>query len=41
VSRSRPDIGFVSIRSEMANQRGETVLEQLNSVMFRRRGASA
>lgn len=41
VSRSRPEIGFVSIRSEMVNQRGELVMEQSNSAMFRRRGATS
>lgn len=40
-SKSRPDIGFVSIRSEMFNQRNEPVLQQVNSVMFKRRGTAA
>jgi acyl dehydratase len=39
-SKSRPEIGFVSIVSELSNQRGERVLEQSNSIMLRRRGAS-
>ncbi|MER2534277.1 MAG: MaoC family dehydratase [Rhizobiaceae bacterium] len=41
VSRSRPSIGFIAMRSEMWNQRGERVMEQSNSVMFRLRGGSA
>ncbi len=34
VSASRPDRGIVTFRFEVVNQRGETVLEQKNSVLF-------
>jgi len=40
-SKSRPSIGIVSIRSELANQRGEVVLEMENSVMFLKREAAS
>lgn len=33
-SQSRPTIGFVTIRSELRNQHGETALELQNTVMF-------
>jgi acyl dehydratase len=38
-SRSRPQIGLVQFKFEMANQRDETVLTQSNWVMFGRRDA--
>lgn len=38
-SKSRPTIGIVSLRHELRNQRGETVLESENPVMLRRRAA--
>jgi acyl dehydratase len=40
-SRSRPAIGLVSIRSELFNQRGESVFEQENVCMFSSREAVA
>ena len=40
-SRSRPDMGLVRFRLELVNQRGETVLEQVNWIMFGRRGSDA
>lgn len=40
-SRSRPDLGFVTVRHEVANQRGEVVLELQNTGMFLKRGAAA
>lgn len=40
-SSSRPGLGFVTLRSEVVNQRGETVLEMENSGMFLARGAAA
>ena len=36
-SRSRPAIGLVTLRSQLSNQRGDTVLELENAVMFRKR----
>jgi acyl dehydratase len=36
-SRSRPDIGFVGVRHEVINQRGETVCELRNTGIFRKR----
>lgn len=36
-SKSRPGIGIVSLRHELRNQKGETVLESENPVMLRRR----
>jgi acyl dehydratase len=36
-SRSRPGIGIVSLRHELRNQRGETVIESENPVMVRLR----
>jgi acyl dehydratase len=39
-SQSRPKIGLVLCRHELFNQRGETVLELQNSVMFLRREAA-
>jgi acyl dehydratase len=38
-SRSRPDIGFVRFRFEVVNGADETILEQVNTIMFGRRGA--
>jgi len=40
VSQKRPSIGLVTCRHELINQRGETVLEMENSVMFSRRDQS-
>ncbi len=40
-SRSRPDIGFVTCRHELTNQRDEIVLEMQNTGMFFKRGAAA
>ena len=37
ISRSRPEIGIVSLRHELRNQDGETVLESENPVMIRLR----
>lgn len=41
VSSSRPCLGFVTVRYDIANQRGETVLEMQNTGMFLTRGAAA
>lgn len=41
VSSSRPGLGFVTVRYDIANQRGETVLEMQNTGMFLTRGAAA
>lgn len=38
-SRSRPEMGLVKFRFELLNQRGEPVVEQVNWVMFGRRGS--
>ncbi|MCO5147586.1 MAG: MaoC family dehydratase [Aquamicrobium sp.] len=40
-SSSRPGLGFVTVRYNIVNQRGETVLEMQNSGMFLARGAAA
>lgn len=40
LSSSRPDLGLVSIRTEMMNQRGESVFELQNTGMFLRREAA-
>ncbi len=40
LSRSRPGLGFVQVRSELVNQRGESVFELDNSVMFLTREAA-
>ena len=40
-SRSKPGLGFVTVRSELRNQRGETVLEIENTGMFLTRQAAA
>ena len=39
-SRSRPGLGFVKIRSELLNQRGEQVFELENTGMFLTREAA-
>ena len=39
-SKSRPGLGFVTVRSEMVNQRGEVVLELENTGMFLTREAA-
>ena len=41
LSRSRPSLGLVSMRSEMFNQRGESVFELENMIMFLTRQAAA
>jgi acyl dehydratase len=38
-SRSRPEMGLVRFRFELLNQRDEPVLEQVNWIMFGRRGS--
>jgi acyl dehydratase len=40
-SRSLPDRGFVRFRFEVLNGAGEVVMEQSNSIMFRRRAPRA
>ena len=40
ISKSRPGLGLVTLRSELFNQRGETVLELQNTVMFLARDAA-
>jgi acyl dehydratase len=40
-SKSKPGLGFVTVKSEMRNQRGETVLEIENTGMFLTREAAA
>lgn len=40
LSSSRPGLGLVSIRTEMMNQRGESVFELQNTGMFLRREAA-
>ncbi|TJW88322.1 MAG: enoyl-CoA hydratase, partial [Mesorhizobium sp.] len=40
-SKSRPQLGLVSMRSELFNQRGECVFELENSGMFLTREAAA
>jgi len=39
-SKSKPQLGFVTMRSELVNQRGESVFELENSVMFLTRDAA-
>ncbi len=39
-SKSRPSLGLVTLRSELFNQRGETVLQLENTGMFLKRGAA-
>jgi acyl dehydratase len=41
LSRSRPSLGLVALRSGMSNQRGESVLELENTIMFQTRQAAA
>ncbi len=41
VSRSRPAIGLVTMRSELFNQRNEAVFELENTIMFLRRETAA
>jgi acyl dehydratase len=41
LSRSRPSLGLVTLRSEMSNQRGETVFELENTIMFLTRQAAS
>lgn len=40
-SASRPNLGFVTCRHELTNQRGEIVAELQNTGMFLKRGAAA
>jgi acyl dehydratase len=40
-SKSKPGLGFVTVKSDMRNQRGETVLEIENTGMFLTREAAA
>ncbi len=40
LSRSKPQLGFVQLRAEMVNQRGESVFEFENSAMFLTREAA-
>ncbi|TIW87674.1 MAG: MaoC family dehydratase [Mesorhizobium sp.] len=39
LSKSKPQLGFVTMRSELVNQRGESVFELENSIMFLTRDA--
>ncbi|MGB3387719.1 MAG: MaoC family dehydratase [Pseudaminobacter sp.] len=41
ISRSRPGLGFVTMRAELFNQRGESVFELENTGMFLTRGGAA
>ena len=41
LSKSRPSLGLVTLRSEMSNQCGESVFELENTVMFLTRQAEA
>ena len=41
LSRSRPSLGLVTLRTEMTNQRGESVFELENTVMFLTREAAS
>lgn len=38
LSKSRPDLGFVSVEHRLTNQRGELVSEMRNTGMFTKRG---
>lgn len=40
-SASRPGLGFVTVRHDMSNQRGETVMEIRHTGMFLKREAAA
>ncbi|GLS32111.1 Acyl dehydratase [Mesorhizobium albiziae] len=39
MSKSKPGLGFITVKSELSNQRGETVLELENTGMFLSRDA--
>lgn len=39
-SKSKTDRGFVKFRFTLMNQKGEAVLEQVNSIIFARRGVA-
>ena len=41
LSRSRPSLGLVTLRTEMTNQRGDSVFELENTVMFLTREAAS
>ena len=41
LSKSKPWIGFVTMRAEMINQRGESVFELENTIMFLTRQSAA
>lgn len=41
LSRSKPNLGFVTWRAELVNQKGESAFELQNSVMFLTREAAA
>jgi acyl dehydratase len=41
LSRSRPSLGLITLRTEMTNQRGESVFELENTVMFLTREAAS
>jgi len=41
ISKSRPGLGFVSMRTELVNQRGESVFELENTGMFLTREGTA
>lgn len=40
LSRSRPELGLVTMQATLANERGETVFEFHNTIMFLARGAA-
>jgi acyl dehydratase len=40
LSKTKPGLGFITVRSAMTNQRGETVLELENTGMFLTREAA-
>ncbi|MET0576327.1 MAG: MaoC family dehydratase [Mesorhizobium sp.] len=40
MSKSKPGLGFITVKSELSNQRGETVLELENTGMFLSREAA-
>ncbi|MFA6157154.1 MaoC family dehydratase [Mesorhizobium sp.] len=40
LSRSKPQLGLVTLRGELVNQRGESVFELENSIMFLTRDAA-
>lgn len=41
MSRTKPGLGFVTMRAELVNQRGESVFELENAIMFLTRGQAA